>query len=489
MFNDLNWSRQHAMKMVVLLGCGISTIFFASFATAEETVPVTNRIAPRVQVEVALLKAPPPDILDDASALAKLPAGTLAYITLGAVPGQKAWQFFLIVRKSGVAQDRPGSVSSYHLIPQEAEIVHSPKLSSDGRYVLFQVGWPYDSPGYYTLHLLDLKTNQLQHARLGSLTSSSILWSPDSKHFASIAGDDGSGGGVLFIYDIRNSNKRYIAQDRGVARMAWTQQNTLLFTVERALRSVVPLAEAEKKDTPQTNKANAEEIAEEFPAGIYEVEADKGNPALLIKGGVMPSPSPDGKWVAFFGLPEPSPEEKAKAPAKPDRYDFLNQPVPRLCVYNRAEKKIYPLEPETPDLSSHHYSVRWTPDSRQIILVDQRSLPQERGEAAIYLSDVEDRIFKKVATLQAKDKVSFSWSRNNPQFEVLETSPDGIQLFVITTEMTEIKRNRILGVRTLRSINLMDGTISVVVRLVAEGTEEDKGSDWILEGNTPVKLD
>ncbi|MEO6906833.1 MAG: hypothetical protein ABI210_02990, partial [Abditibacteriaceae bacterium] len=196
----------------------------------------------------------------------------------------------------------------------EGDYIFDPLISPNHRYIAFGYGWPYDSHGEYKVPIWDtqkkiiISTIKRETTNKGKfLAYREIHWSSDSKTLAYIRGGDQDGNEYssnfpisLYLHNVETGKDNYIASNPYLTHMAWTPQNTLLY-------GTVP--ENEQADISPRH------------AKIYEVPAD-GSPAkVLIKDGFDPRPSPDGKYIVYFGWPQDNPTTITKKVGRKDSHN------------------------------------------------------------------------------------------------------------------------------------------------------------------------
>lgn len=167
--------------------------------------------------------------------------------------------------------------------------------------------------------------------------------------------DTQSGYQKLKIYHVRTGRSRTVVRGKFHPSMAWTPQGTLLFSgAERP------------SEGPRPSSVPSYHAPRRPPSpDVYEV-VPNDTPKLLIKHAYAPSPSPDGKWIAFYGLSElPKADNPSKLPdAVKEGQKADPPPLPegmQTYLFERATGK------RTFISDSVHFLYLWTPDSQELV--------------------------------------------------------------------------------------------------------------------------
>ena len=419
-----------------------------------------------VQVDAPTSGTPAPgDAFVPAAETSPLISGKLVYMAYleKYLPERKQMTVepYLVVRTFGQSTSSPQIplIVSYRITVPMAEEAFDPQFSPDGNTVLFRVGWPYDN-GQHRLYLLDLKSGRLRAGPPEDLSYSPALWSPDSRFFAYFSGGDHAVGGELRFFNARSGRSRAVGHgmESGGAKLEWTRQGSLLCTAG---------------------------------GNIYEARPEgRSVPKLLIKGGIDPAPSPDGRWIAFSGAPEAAPadeldeEEKAKEEAERRELPFPGAPrSPRLCLYDRQAKKRYTISPPI-----YQTYPRWTRDSRKLVILENKyDVTGQKGEfwiselkGSLKLIDTDTRTTNQLATYGNADFHVAKDAAGSPGIARFNVSNDGQLLFVKASEGINDDHHfgRLLAADSLQFIELKSGKVGVVGQIVNDNGHIYMGYDW-----------
>lgn len=349
---------------------------------------------------------------------------------------------------------------------QELNVIYDPVFSPNGRYVLFKKGWPYERYSHFRLYIWDTTNNQIkelisrEYKKPLNLTYPLVSWSPDNNYLAFVAGGDAEGNTeqgaslLLHIYNWRTGQERLIVKNKTVRfSFEWTAPNTLLYGV---------LPEGEE------GKAGAR-------PNIYEIAATDDKPKLVVKDGYRPVPSPDGKWIAFFG------SENIEEPV-PLRPDWEYSPRGAALIIARrdgSERKALNRE------SVFYSTLQWMPDSKHLLTISyapkdtvSSNADKPEGKSVVVRIqvrewDITSGTVRRLALLQAKDVQPIPRPATNPQFQTLGVSKDGSHLFVKIIEITGVNEMSLIGVTSLQSVDLQSGAVATLSK-----TQNDLGIDW-----------
>ena len=221
----------------------------------------------------------------DTRSLGVVPTGWVS-LQIAATPDQIAARQSSVLTQMVVKstdEDRPPLNDSAALF--------RPQLSPDGRHLLFMYGTAqYGNP--YDMFTLDITSNQVKRiAEQPALPY--VSWSPDSSCVAWVNQGEADGSlllrnrqgkaPALFLFNQRTGRQDQIADEIvDIAPLAWIAPHKLVYSL--------PPKEGELPN-------------------IYGFSVETGKSSLLIKEGFRPSPSPDGRWIAFFGPDAPPPKD------------------------------------------------------------------------------------------------------------------------------------------------------------------------------------
>ncbi len=491
-----NFKRNLSQKRILVVLGVLSSLFVLKVLAQEDTSPASKQPQLRVEGEWPLapqdVKDPPPervvatiDVEDPTTSPPPVNPmlsimeksafkGRIVYTPSLQVGKPRAQQYLVFhsLSYSKTLKAQPTSVVTYHA--NTTWRIWDPQIAPDGTSMLFKLA---DQPSHsyysYAVFLWNFNNNSFKRMRAPlNLNFRRVYWSPDSKHIAFVSGGD-RGGNVpahfeplqLHIYDVQTGKERMIVENPSVTRMAWTKQNTLLFTME--------LSEEAKKDKP----GEEEGARKQRHAAIYEVAPNEGSvPKIVIPNGFYPQPSPDGKWIAYVAQPAPK-----KPGDKPGGEDGQDVPRAGLVVngriasglgfylWNRQTGKRTLIGPA--DLNSY----RWTPDSAHIVTLNESyrtvkgDKAQGEGKGLIGVVDVPSLTSHDVTTLTAHDHEPIPRSEIWPQFEP-QVSNDGKTLFVKQSEFIQEEHGYQTEHKTLLAVDLATGKTQLLARLLNKYT-------------------
>ena len=241
--------------------------------------------------------------------------------------------------------------------------------------------------------------------------------------------------------------------------VAWTNHGTLLF---------------EADDQP-SNNADGHETGLDPPVrpasslpGIFELDPGSGKRELLLRNAYAPVPSPDGRWIAFWGWPDSSgnvdPEEQGSGCLSPYLYDV-------------GARRRYVLDDNLLEESDR---LVWSPDSRRLLALRYSELPVGVSrDCRVLAMDVGSgkngvpRTAALVGTLHAQTAGAFHGSFGG-QFRPLRFSQDAKHLILVKTEEKGLDEAHCYDYEdTVEDLNLEMGDVREIARLY-----DDLGVDW-----------
>lgn len=415
-------------------------------------------------------------------------------------------------------------VDTWYIELDEPVNSFSSKFSPDARYVSFGVGWPWDPPYLYKLYFFDRQTQRVLAGPPESTSWQLSYWAPDSDKLAFLSGDE------LRVYSLKERKSFFIVSDPGVNDMAWTEQNTLLVTrfAARKKKTIAnPTAKKSGTAKPsgkpsQTDEGESakdeedaaplvEDVLRPLEPSIFEFAATSSDGKLVLEGARYAVPSPDGRWIVYYGLPqEPPPyseyspltlaqkknlnaeqikaQEQARSKKRGAFIEAINRP--RFCLYDRVAKKRYLLA-EQPKFETTTFA--WTRDSRRLIFMTKtynEELRQENaiGRARISLldvtGDVTTQVSKPLTTLEAVDARPNIHTYSGQQFQIAGVSRDHRYLFVTSAVWSAPDKSGMsMTTGTWHAIDLQDGSDIILTRATG-----GSGDDWHDESLAPDTL-
>ncbi len=486
-----------------ILGIQIGVCFLggAHFALAERA--PDPRIEPRLQP--AISQGPPGDPLEVVSP--EILRGTVAYATHQFAQSSTGEEhYFLTLRGISVASGSPSGVRT-----QEVKVllkVFDPRLSPDGKDVLVKVGQFGDRWDAYSLYLWEPTTGKMQRLNIqpyGSTVFTTVLWSPDGRYLSYIVGGDAEG--VVeghdedlkrFTYDIKTGQSHFIVQNNAAKIANWTNQNTLLYTIDPPLRD----ATSAPPDGPGVSGSlRPEPVGQHRPPqrpSIYESAPDGSWNRLLIHNGSGPNPSPDGKWVMFDGWEDPGegqaspsggsvlpsgPPHDGVHPAPPGVRPLTGRELRLQQERNRSHWYLYNREthrrtriplPEEDSQSRFESFFQWMLDSQRLLLLQNTYYQDGTSQSNLSSLDIRALSLTKVATLHARDDKAAAGMPNQPQFLMNDFSHDGRFLLVTFSQALKVYGDGTFQRgETMEAVDLQNGKIFTVLKFAGVW-----GWDW-----------
>ena len=504
------------VQSVGLVGvfCLFTSVNRAFAQVLEEQWPAMPTVVtehPNNDAEVGLIPAPifPPEakaptsdpLLSTTNPSQKI-KGTLAYFA-SARDGEEGTTYHVIILRSlngprmlpvshttPPSDKGPSEVASYDF--HEGEFSSgNPQFSPDGQVLLYQQSDWRPQYGNGSLYEWDMKAGKVRQLANRNIAYLHFFWSPDSRAIAYVSGGEESGKSAeLNIVDRSTAKSQQVALPKGVSLMlatpvrqqapivpiAWASPNSLLFSGLPDMRA--------DNDTPAH-------------PNIYETT--NGKTSLVVPDAYAPSPSPDGRWIACFGWPD------ADTKVSADELKKLAPPMlPDLYLVDRHSKKRFLVRAlpkfgrrELMNGGPPQQILRWTPDSRHLILTEETYQNKGKaGEATATLSAVDipsqlpvgdalwAQTLRLITTLHATDVVAYP--RSLIHFGPLQISSDGNHLFLaafqVTGQVGEPLKENLVSESSLQRVNLTDGKVDVVALF---NTDRLQGFDWHEEKSAP----
>lgn len=403
-------------------------------------------------------------------------------------------QSYLVVHDSRALDEIQGVIQKQAVLfypvqksPQFSKYyeVFTPMLSPDRRYILFKFGDIWKQHEMYWLYVLDTQTNKLSLVSNKRLAYNFVSWSPDSNYIAFIEGGDSSGNTVeytaeqnvyfgplkLYVCDWRKEKSYLVASNDTLSGpFSWFAPHTLLYGALSTEGQKVLEEQKLKRWQDQEKVDNKTPVTQPQQTAIiprpdvYEYSVEEESSKLIIKDGYHPTPSPDGKWIAFYG------SEDTQKPV-PLRVGWQNDAQGSALLLARRdgtgrvaltqETGIYPL-------------IRWRLDNTSLLTVQPvKNSPD--AEAEVKEWDVETQRFRAIATLKAHDYKASKISFVSPKFLPVEVTETPASLYVFVSERVSQYPGIALSVilQTLYLIDLSKGTVTSVAKIKGA-----TGVDW-----------
>lgn len=361
---------------------------------------------------------------------ASMPPGRLAYLVkaLPAGPAQPS-AYDLVFRSTGkpLAGNTPLTINQ--IKPGLDNLFYDFLLSPNGEHLLLKQGMPSDYTSTYLTKLWNVETGQLRDGLQEEIRNPNISWCPDSKHISFIKGGDIYGTQThnlgplsLYVYDLNTRKSHFVAQNPLVSHLGWTKQGTLLYTTQPTIAGT-SITDRQKRPS------------------IFEVPVQGGVAVKVIDGGSDPVPSPDGRWVIFFGWPTSDQEVSLRKSAKAKGQEFQSQP--NLYLFDRRQGKRLLLHTVVP--GQPRDNAIWAKDSKLVFTVSNdykttRPVMASFGEEPLYPGYGTGHIrVISIPTLKSRDITQVTAndvdarSDPNSQFRLEGVSANNRLLFVLVS--------------------------------------------------------
>lgn len=362
------------------------------------------------------------------------------------------------------------------------DVIFDPLFSSDGRYILFKFG-DTDTNGAFHPHVLDTQTNELNLISDKDLLCRQVSWSPDGNYITTIDGGfDADGHTVevrpegefhsvplhLYMSDWKIHQEHLVVQNDTVLNsFAWIAPHTLICGLlplrdQEVLQRVWRSKQIDQLSTSKSKLPTNSKSGNIARPNIYTYSVETGKITLLIKDGYRPTPSPDGKWIAFFGSEDPH----NPLPLKEDWTEQANGSYLTIAELDGSNRTILNLE------KGSYSHIIWEPDNRHLLAVEEKG-SGINSQSQITEWDIITKRFRPVALLKAKEL--------KPQvvgFKPLKLSADGASLFMVGASFLPEPYSDINGYYmtqndSLLVLDIKTGTVSPVAHL-----KNDWGLSW-----------
>lgn len=231
--------------------------------------------------------------------------GSLVYTSDQPDSAATSGRGFLAFYSNLSATEGAAKVVVYPLQISGTNVPFDPQFAPDGQTILFKVG---TIDGAYHLFALDLKSGAVRLAVKRELSLRRVLFSPDGQYLAYIAGqmDDEAQPLRLLVNEWKKDREKLIVRNNGTFNgFAWSAPHTLYFTALPSAPKAHPGADHkdEVKALPAVANQKLPTVAR---PNIYVTTPESSDIQLAMLEGNRPQPSPDAKWVAFFGMETPT---------------------------------------------------------------------------------------------------------------------------------------------------------------------------------------
>ena len=381
-----------------------------------------------------------------------------------------------------------------------------PRFSSDGHHLLFKYGSPTDPEGPNILYVLDTQTKKMRQVPdppPHTLNYEYITWSPDGNYLAYVIGGNrygqvnvihGSGEvyiGPLTLYVVNWRTGKWLrvaTNDTLRGPFRWAGAHTLLYGMmpDAQIAPSMPLARP----------------------NLYAYSLETQTSRLAMRDGFLPTPSPSGRLVAFFGAENSDAaalQLRKDWPDAPSNVALMIAPLPAAketvdAAFLTAEPWKAPARRVLTNEPNAFPDVFWLPDEKHLVTLQQTQWGQvdnktkeftQLNRAEVRLWDLSAALAgtgkpksQLVATVSATDFTRAPRSPVDGAFRGLHLSADGKTFYLTTDEYTGIDPlNNILYLNktTLKAVGVESGQVTDIAQVVG-----DVGVDWSENTGTPA---
>jgi hypothetical protein len=398
--------------------------------------------------------------------------GTLVYSQY--VPkdtGAGDYHVGLVLRTSKEVPRQPAGCATCY-VEGDGQLL-DPRLLPDSKRVLVNYGEYPDgvklSP--YRYYIYDLVKHTWTPGAPSALTFPRLDVSLDGRFIAAVEGGNIRGDSARYakpidldVFDTVTGQCIVVLKDLNHApTVAWTNRGTLLFEAEE----------------PPSRDVNGHETglgpavrAGRSVLGIFELDPVSGKRELLVRNAYAPVPSPDGRWIAFWGWPDSSEDPGGHVDPDEQGSGCLSP-----YLYDAGAKRRYVLKN---NLLEESDTLVWSPDSRRLLALRYSELPVGVSrDCRVLAMDVGSgkngvpRTAALVGTLHAQTAGAFHGSFGG-QFRPLRFSQDAKHLILVKTEEKGLDEAHCYDYEdTVEDLNLEMGDVREIARLY-----DDLGVDW-----------
>lgn len=306
-----------------------------------------------------------------------------ASVALSGTGNNTKWGTFVVLRRFGKGVN---PVQTFPVNTRDSD-VFLPQWSPNGSRILFNVGGQGDSTDTYLIHVWNIQTGRIEQGPKERVSYLNPRWSPDSTRIAYIVGGDiaGQNGFLareptsLRVYDVLTGKSHVLktalsGPEVGLAHFQWENANSLLYD-----SYVLPTPVNKAKKDAVGKSVVTTSTPQNIRPAIFQVASVGGVSRLIVRDGFRPMPSPDGRWVAFFGWPDAK-AALAEAQANPQSRSY----GPRLFLWERQTKRRFLVRP---NIFSPNIQMKWTPDSHKLVLL-QSSYDSKKFQGLASISTI-----------------------------------------------------------------------------------------------------
>ena len=406
-------NRYHSIFVFAFVSCCLLSFYFAVLAQQGKGNSTANsEFTATISPEISKVNSSNDQGLDKKSFSSTMNA-RIVYSPAN-VDGRKV--FLYIDEKTGDSIDRYSYDLTLFLEKQQGTHdvgtapprIVAPQISSDGSRVIFE---SLASEEEYQIYSLDLKTDILTKITKNLISYRYKSISPDGSYIAFIEGGDAFGNVYqtqidaeyytgplkLFVADAEGKNKYLVAQgDLINGELQWNSKGELFYGLG---------------SKPEVKKPSTLQIPN---LDIYSFDVNLKKSTLLVKNGVMPYPSADGKGLVFFG---PSDQTVSIG------WDNWRSRPPvgaSMCYSTREGTQRTAFEP----VGRTYPLIKWFPDCIQFVSLRQAT-SNSRVTGELKLWNVETQDTRRIAELELKDSSKFLLSPYS-RFNIIDANPSKI---------------------------------------------------------------
>jgi hypothetical protein len=349
--------------------------------------------------------------------------------------------------------------------------VYAPRQTRNRNTILFLFGNPSTTFVAQWLYTLDVEKQKLQRASDSVFANPTFSSSPDGRYVFFLLGGNEWGGTT---YAIANQSidlapvtlsccdlqKRLECVVGGLDEttsanaepVQWTYPHTILYSKVRP----VPTKIKDKSSLNNSKTLSGKNDTLIQRPDIYEWDAQTQKISQTIEDGFLPTPSPDGSFVAFFGSEDVSQPHNLHS----DWQESANGMALTIAHPDGSERTVLDV------LQGHYPKIIWLPGDAHLLTLQQT---QERPNAKAELKewDIRNQTFRRVADFQATDKVEMVYPFKEPNIIPLGLTNNGQSLWVATEELTGIDAQSPVynSQTTLNLVDLKSGVIAPVITM------------------------
>lgn len=366
------------------------------------------------------------------------------------------------------------------------------RFPEQGRNILFGSGYNTDRLDGWGFYNWNLSSNRLTVARATSRNIYYEAVSPDGNEWAVVGYDDDQqepqdpssvwknvGAGWLELSDlnatygfhelddtlgIKDKTLAPPGQSRATGKPVWRVSNAASRRPPHWGLDGRVFYTHEPQVQPRHNITSPKNLPEIWVAD----GKDKTNKSVLV-GGYDGVPSPDGRFLAFFGYtPKVVPSETY--PAMPPQlylYEFKTGKISRLSSQNTGQ-------------------VMWAPDSKTLVTI---AFPEDRYHAHVQTIPIQPVVCpaKEVAVVEAEDPVGLGDGRGTAAITPMHISRNGRYLILQRDELAKLDYPVYDHELWMQAVDLQSGVVTILAHATPIRSEIDFSWDWFDVSDAPFK--